>query len=134
MGNLRLNTQRAVSPVILLARTVKNIDLDRPQIDAFLEKFKLRRLNLETIQLASAIDDLLKKLIRRSKRERTFTREASHELRTPLTACIAASSLKKRGRLDNNLESIVEKIERATTDMEELTEVLLLLARDYTMA
>ena len=123
---------RAVSPVILLARTVKNIDLDRPQINAFLEKFKLRRLNLETIQLASAIDDLLKKVDTSIERERTFTREASHELRTPLTVMrIAVSSLKKRGPLDNNVKSIVEKIERATTDMEELTEVLLLLARDY---
>ena len=123
---------RAVSPVILLARTVKNIDLERPQIDAFLEKFKFRRLNLETLQLAGAIDDLLKKVDTSIERERTFTREASHELRTPLTVMrIAASSLKKRGPLDQDLESIVEKIERATTDMEELTEVLLLLARDY---
>ena len=123
---------RAVSPVILLARTVKNIDLERPQIDAFLEKFKFRRLNLETLQLAGAIDDLLKKVDTSIERERTFTREASHELRTPLTVMrIAASSLKKREPLDQDLESIVEKIERATTDMEELTEVLLLLARDY---
>ena len=123
---------RAVSPVILLARTVKNIDLERPQIDAFLEKFKFRRLNLETLQLAGAIDDLLKKVDTSIERERTFTREASHELRTPLTVMrIAVSSLKKRGPLDQDLESIVEKIERATTDMEELTEVLLLLARDY---
>jgi len=123
---------RAVSPVILLARTVKNIDLDRPQIDAFLEKFKFRRLNLETLQLAGAIDDLLKKVDTSIERERTFTREASHELRTPLTVMrIAVSSLKKRRPLDKNVESIVEKIERATTDMEELTEVLLLLARDY---
>ena len=123
---------RAVSPVILLARTVKNIDLERPQIDAFLEKFKFRRLNLETLQLAGAIDELLKKVDTSIERERTFTREASHELRTPLTVMrIAVSSLKKRGPLDQDLESIVEKIERATTDMEELTEVLLLLARDY---
>ena len=123
---------RAVSPVILLARTVKNIDLDRPQIDAFLEKFKFRRLNLETLQLAGAIDDLLKKVDTSIERERTFTREASHELRTPLTVMrIAVSSLRKRGPLDQDSKSIVEKIERATTDMEELTEVLLLLARDY---
>ena len=123
---------RAVSPVILLARTVKNIDLERPQIDAFLEKFKFRRLNLETLQLAGAIDELLKKVDTSIERERTFTREASHELRTPLTVMrIAVSSLKKREPLDQDLESIVEKIERATTDMEELTEVLLLLARDY---
>ena len=115
-----------------MARTVKNIDLERPQIDAFLEKFKFRRLNLETLQLAGAIDDLLKKVDTSIERERTFTREASHELRTPLTVMrIAASSLKKREPLDQDLESIVEKIERATTDMEELTEVLLLLARDY---
>ena len=123
---------RAVSPVILLARTVKNIDLDRPQIDAFLEKFKFRRLNLETLQLAGAIDDLLKKVDTSIERERTFTREASHELRTPLTVMrIAVSSLKKKKPLDEDLRTIVEKIERATTDMEELTEVLLLLARDY---
>ena len=93
---------RAVSPVILLARTVKNIDLERPQIDAFLEKFKFRRLNLETLQLAGAIDDLLKKVDTSIERERTFTRE-SHELRTPLTVMrIAASSLKKREPLDQD--------------------------------
>ena len=93
----RITGETAVSPVILLARTVKNIDLERPQIDAFLEKFKFRRLNLETLQLAGAIDDLLKKVDTSIERERTFTREASHELRTPLTVMrIAASSLKKR--------------------------------------
>ena len=97
-----------------------------------MKKFKFRRLNLETLQLAGAIDELLKKVDTSIERERTFTREASHELRTPLTVMrIAVSSLKKRGPLDQDLESIVEKIERATTDMEELTEVLLLLARDY---
>lgn len=124
--------QRAVSPVILLARTVKNIDLDRPQIDAFLEKFKFRRLNLETLQLAGAIDDLLRKVDTSIERERTFTREASHELRTPLTVIkIALSSLKKQRPFNEAQKSLVEKIERASTDMEELTEVLLLLARDY---
>ena len=42
-------------------------------IKTFLEKFKFRRLNLETLQLAGAIDDLLKKVDTSIERERTFT-------------------------------------------------------------
>ena len=123
---------RAVSPVIQLARSVQNIDLERPQIAQFLSEFKTRRLDSEIETLATALGELLERVDRSIDRERTFTREASHELRSPLTVIkMASSSLSKNSNLDQEAATSIERIGRAAKDMEELTEVLLHLAREY---
>lgn len=123
---------RAVSPVIQLARSVQNIDLERPRVEQFLNEFKQQRLDSEIESLASALTELLEKVEQSIERERTFTREASHELRSPLTVIkMASSTLKKQESLDSETQVYVERISRAASDMEELTEVLLHLAREY---
>ena len=52
---------RAVSPVIQLARSVQNIDLERPRVEQFLNEFKQQRLDSEIESLASALTELLEK-------------------------------------------------------------------------
>ncbi len=124
--------RRAVSPVILLARSVENVNLDRLKLTEFVRDLGERRLDSEIKVLVNALEGLLERVDRSIDRERTFTREASHELRTPITVLkIATSTLKRNQQLSVDSLLSLSRIERAVKDMEELTEVLLLLARDY---
>ena len=64
-------------------------------------------------------------------RERNFTRDASHELRSPLTVInIAADMLISEQELSVSALKTVDRIKRAVSDMEELTDAFLLLARE----
>jgi signal transduction histidine kinase len=65
------------------------------------------------------------------ERERNFTREASHELRSPLTVIRMATDNLLARPLDDGARTMVEKIRAAAQDMVELTEALLLLAREH---
>ena len=123
--------RRAVSPVIQLAREVRNLNVETD------EKLSLKSFNdnpsadEEAKILSSALNHLIDRVNNFLDRERTFTREASHELRSPLTVIRAASDvLLKRDELSPSTRSLVEKISRAARDMEELTQALLLLARE----
>ena len=123
-------TRRAVSPVILLARSVRDIDLETPDLSPF-EGEGGGRGGAEIDVLARALRHLLGRVDRFIDRERMFTREASHELRSPLTVIrMACDNLLKRTTLDDDARAMAEKIRRAALDMEELTEILLLLARE----
>ena len=125
-------TRRAVSPVIRLARRVRDIDLETPDLDDFASEHFGRGVDAEIESLANALQHLLQRVDLSIERERTFTREASHELRSPLTVIrMASDNLIKRSGLDPATVALVEKIRRAATDMEELTEILLLLAREH---
>lgn len=125
-------TRRAVSPVVRLARGVRDIDLETSDIESFLDAYEGPDVDAEIESLAHALSHLLKRVDESLERERMFTREASHELRSPLTVIrIASESLLGRDSLDAGSRALVEKIRRAAEDMEELTEVLLLLAREY---
>jgi signal transduction histidine kinase len=123
-------TRRAVSPVILLARSVRDIDLETPDLSPF-EGEGGGRSGAEIDVLAHALRHLLGRVDRFIDRERMFTREASHELRSPLTVIrMACDNLLRRSTLDDNARDLADKIRHATRDMEELTEILLLLARE----
>lgn len=125
-------TRRAVSPVIRLARSVRGIDLEMPDLSAFEHDIESSSSNAEIEVLVHALSNLLGRVDRFIDRERLFTREASHELRSPLTVIrMASTNLAKREDLDEAGRALVEKIRRAARDMEELTEVLLLLAREH---
>jgi len=81
--------------------------------------------------LADAISHMGERLNAFVARERTFTRNASHEFRTPLTVINVAADMML---IENNLptkslESML-KIKRAVYDMESLTDVFLMLARE----
>ncbi len=124
-------TRRAVSPVVRLARSVRDIDLETPDLSAFAAE-QGGGSDAEIESLTNALRHLLARVDRSIERERTFTREASHELRSPLTVIrMASDTLLRRNELDDGARALTERIRRAAQDMEELTEVLLLLAREY---
>lgn len=125
-------TRRAVSPLIRLARSVRDIDLETPDLDTIAGAGLGRGVDAEIETLANALRHLLARVDASIERERTFTREASHELRSPLTVIrMASDNLLNRAALDAPARALAEKIRRAAQDMEELTEVLLLLAREH---
>lgn len=125
-------TRRAVSPVIKLARSVRGIELDKPGTKRFVDVYESSPVDAEIETLATALQHLLMRVEQSIERERTFTREASHELRSPLTVIrMASDNLIKRSDLQSSSLILIERIQRAAKDMEELTEILLLLAREY---
>lgn len=125
-------TRRAVSPVIRLSRTVRELDLEKPDPQALTRDFEQGSVDAEIAALAHALEHLMVRVDDSIERERTFTREASHELRSPLTVIrMASDNLLKRAQVDDTTRALVEKINRAAIDMEELTEILLTLAREY---
>ncbi len=124
-------SRRAVSPVIWLANQVRSLDPKHPKLD------KLDPANLpadaegEVAVLAGAIRGFASRLEEFVERERNFTRDASHELRSPLTVIkVAADVLLSEVELDQFGERSVQRIRRATRDMESLIEAFLILARE----
>ena len=124
--------RRAVSPVIRLSRIVRDLDVETPDLAAFAEDHVTAGIDSEIHTLIQALNNLMARVDRFVERERTFTREASHELRSPLTVIrMASDTLLNRRSLDTGSRDMVEKIQRSAQDMEELTEALLVLARDH---
>ncbi len=127
-----LIARRAVSPVIRLSRMVHDLDVEMPDLAAFEGAHEGKGVDAEIQTLTKALHNLMGRVDQFVERERTFTREASHELRSPLTVIrMASDTLLNRRPLDDGVRDMVEKIQRAAQDMEELTEALLVLARDY---
>src|ERR1700749_3496368 len=74
--------------------------------------------------LASRIDGY-------GERERNFTRDASHELRSPLTVIkMSTDMLADEAGLSDFGRRSLERIRRATREMEALVEAMLILARE----
>ena len=123
--------RRAVSPVIQLAREVRSLDVETDS-KLSLKTFRdTDSADEEALTLSRALNNLIERVNNFLERERTFTRETSHELRSPLTVIrVASDVLLKRNDLEASTVSLVEKINRAAKDMEELTSALLLLARE----
>ncbi len=125
------STRRAVSPVIALAREVRNLD---PQDPAAVESATARfstGLDEEVAVLADSIHQFAGRLDAYVERERNFTRDVSHELRSPLTVIkMAADMLADEPDLGDAAQRSVTRVRRAATDMEELVGAFLLLARE----
>lgn len=86
---------------------------------------------VETRQLASALQSMGQKLRDFVRRERNFTRDASHELRTPVTVIrVAADLMQDDPDLPQRSHRSLERIRRATRDMEAVIDAFLILARD----
>jgi len=101
-------SQRALSPLLGLAREVRQLDLKAPDLARY----------------AQRMNDFV-------DRERHFTRDASHELRSPLTVIRASVEILQRDApLDRQAQRAVARIQRAARDIEELTSAFLLLARE----
>ena len=122
---------RAVSPLIKLARSVRDLDLDASDKVTLAATSELKGADDEVLTLSQALEQLVERVNKFVERERTFTRETSHELRSPLTVIkIASEVLLSRDDISEANRATVDKIHRAAKDMEELTQAFLLLARE----
>lgn len=124
-------SQRALSPVIALAREVRQLDPKSPDPTAFAADRVAGPADDETRELADALAWFAQRLNELVERERNFTRDASHELRSPLTVIrTSAETLLADDGLGDAGRRAAERIRRAVRDMEELTASFLLLARE----
>ncbi len=122
---------QAVSPIVKLARTLENLD---PQSEEFAEKLKHalpQNIDQEVAVLAHALSGLSDRIESFVVRERNFTRDASHELRSPITVIkIASDMLLDDESLEDSQRKQISRIKNNASDMEELIEALLILARE----
>ncbi len=124
-------SRRAVSPIISLAREVRELDLESPGTKAFSQDWLPEQPDDEVRVLADAMERFTRRLDEFIARERQFTRDASHELRSPLTVLGMASELVANDPgLTASGRKALDRIKRATRDMEELIGAFLLLARE----
>lgn len=122
---------RAVSPLIKLARDVRELDLEASDTVTLVNTSELKGADDEILILSHALEQLVERVNKFVERERVFTRETSHELRSPLTVIkIASEMLLARDDISDSNRATADKIQRAAKDMEELTQAFLLLARE----
>ncbi|MCH9671052.1 MAG: HAMP domain-containing histidine kinase [Gammaproteobacteria bacterium] len=124
-------TRRAVSPIVWLAEQVRQLDPANAHASRFSPENMPGSSNHEVRALSDALVRLLRRIDELVERERNFTRDASHELRSPLTVVrLAAGMLLSEQELPRAAANSVARIQRAGTEMEELVEAFLLLARE----
>ncbi|MDH3317792.1 MAG: HAMP domain-containing histidine kinase [Gammaproteobacteria bacterium] len=124
-------SRSALSPILWLSRQVHKLDPEAPDAAVFSIESLPGKPDREIVALADALERLSRRINEFAERERNFTRDASHEFRSPLTVIkIAADMLLTEQELDTPARNSVLRIRRAADDMEELTEVFLLLARE----
>lgn len=123
--------QRMVQPLAWLAGQVRRWDPHDPESS----RIDLERLPadavLEARALAGALQQMGRRLREFVRRERNFTRDASHELRTPLTVIrVATDLIEGDPALPPRVQRSVNRIRRASSDMESVIDAFLILARD----
>ena len=123
-------SQAALSPIVLLARRLEAIDLERMGGEQ-LDFAELRRdADAEVATLIDALEHFADRLTAAVERERTFTRDAGHELRTPLAVFKGSLDLLERDadRPVRDRDALA-RMRRTAGAMETLLETLLFLAR-----
>lgn len=122
--------RRAIDPVTRLAEAVGGINSEQ------LSDEDWRRVRAESFHddevglLARTIEKTLKRICAFIDRERCFTNAASHELRTPVTVVRGALELLEQAELSRNGARAMERIKRATIDMQTTIDMFLCLARE----
>ena len=127
-------SHRTVSPIIHLANQINQLDFSKDDLSIDIDQLSYNSDD-EIQVLSDAISHLGERLDAFVARERNFTRDASHEMRSPLTVInIAADMLLSEQTLSKPAYNSVHRIKRAIADMERLTEVFLMLARENNQA
>lgn len=124
-----LRARRAVSPTIELARIMNTLPEEKGEVD--LSNLLPPSLDTEVAMLVDAIEHYRSRIGRFVDRERAFTRDASHELRTPITVIGMSAELlaARQGLADEDIR-LVDRIQRACQDMQELIDAFLVLSRE----
>jgi signal transduction histidine kinase len=124
-------SRRALSPVMALANSVRQLDPNAPDPAVFEPDHLPFGADDEVGELSAALARFAQRINEFMERERHFTRDASHELRSPLTVIRMASDVLLQGTsLGESERRTVERIRRSARDMEDLTAAFLLLARE----
>ncbi len=118
---------RVTAPVTRLAEEVSQAEPG----DRNLSLSKLAR-NDEVGELARTFDRYLRRLQEFVEREGYFTADVSHELRTPLAIILGSVEVMEQDEtLPARQRERIARIKRAVQDMIELTNALLLMAREH---
>lgn len=125
-----LATERTWRQVSTLAQWVGNWKEGQADLDA-LQPDRLRQSDDDIATLARGFHHFASRIAGYNERERNFTRDASHELRSPLTVIkMSTDMLADESELSDFGQRSVQRIRRATREMEALVEALLILARE----
>lgn len=126
-----LATQHEWGAVRSLARLIDGWSDDQPDPDAFHPQRLSRRTDADVASLARGLHGFATRIAGYNQRERNFTRDASHELRSPLTVIkMSVDMLADEPGLSDFGARSVQRIHRASRELEMLVEALLVLARD----
>ncbi|MEK3733103.1 HAMP domain-containing sensor histidine kinase [Paenibacillus sp. FSL M8-0334] len=128
IASTRVLARVIMQPISALTRTMREIR----------SSGRFRRIELdpkskdELVEMGAAFNDMITLLERNYEKQEQFVSNASHELKTPITIIESYASLLKRRGLDRPelFHESVEAIHSEAVRMKELTEQLLLLARN----
>lgn len=117
---------QVIAPVTSLAARLKALDPKRRNV-----RIAPDYEGAEVIEIAEAFDRYMQRLDGFVEREQLFTSAAAHELRTPLAVIQGgAEILIEQPDLAPRARRAAERIERATREMREFIEALLILSRE----
>lgn len=126
-----LAAQRMWRPVSALAHLVGNWHEGRGDLNALQPDHLLHSADTDVATLTRSFHNFASRIAGYNERERNFTRDASHELRSPLTVIkMSTDMLADEPGLSDFGQRSVERIRRATREMEALVEAMLILARE----
>jgi len=123
-------SRRALSPVIALAKVVRDWDPKNPDLAALDPGNLSSDPDGDVETLARALHGFASRIEDFVERERNFTRDASHELRSPLTVIKLAADVIVEEDVSPFAQRALQRIRRSVRDMEAMLETFLLLARE----
>jgi signal transduction histidine kinase len=128
-----MSTRREWRTITLLAKLVNGWD-EHPDLDALRPERLARNTDADLASLARGLHGFASRIAVFNQRERNFTRDASHELRSPLTVIkMSVDMLSEETEISEFGARSVQRIKRASMEMEALVEALLILARETDM-
>ncbi|WP_111976925.1 sensor histidine kinase [Algibacillus agarilyticus] len=118
-------TRSVLKPLTQLAAQVENV-----QPEHLPRQFTGSFFPDEVGTLAQTLSTLLTRIDDYVESEKRFTREVSHELRTPTTSLTMALDLLQNTELDANQRKLIGRMQRANTEMTQLINTFLQLAKN----